>query len=540
VSSATDSTPPVTQSVTASEINSKRPNPVALKAMVNVTGARQSVSGGSRDLFSEDTTTVLVFRDGAVIRLDAGVAIGQLLFIKHKKTNREVVCQVLHKRNYKPTSCYVELQFTEDKPDFWGVAFPAVKAGSAEFKLKEQVEAEETTADDQGGAVAPRTNAEVDKLRKELEELREQLKNLEKQKAPEAARVQTPDSPSATLPTSHQPAQNAAPATMPTASPKPQPSVPDATAAAPWAQAPKSAPSPPRPMVGMTLPTQKPSADKRAENPKDSVDAFLPKPALDFSKIPKPQHGEAHTPGMSLPHLDPKKILLIALSLVALVVVAFAWWRHSQIAKPPQLQSPTASASAPGQVPTVPKSPASANSQPATLAPQEQKAAVSALAATETLAASNSKLNAALPASGSASLRANRNSAATPRPKARSASKRNPADASTHATSPSATNTTTTDSGATDANVTPAKLLKAASPVYPPNAMRNYITGDVRASVVVDSNGHVQNVEVLSGPQALRSAAVEALKQYQYAPATQSGKPVSSKAVVTVKFWFNP
>jgi len=92
----------------------------------------------------------------------------------------------------------------------------------------------------------------------------------------------------------------------------------------------------------------------------------------------------------------------------------------------------------------------------------------------------------------------------------------------------------------TDAAVLPPKLLKPASPVYPPDAMRNYITGDVRAEVLIDASGHVADVKVLSGPQALRQAAVDALKQYQYSPATQAGKPAQSKATEVVKFWFNP
>jgi protein TonB len=82
--------------------------------------------------------------------------------------------------------------------------------------------------------------------------------------------------------------------------------------------------------------------------------------------------------------------------------------------------------------------------------------------------------------------------------------------------------------------------LKAATPVYPPEAMRSYITGDVKAEVVVEASGRVGEVKVVSGPKALREAAVAALKQYEYAPATQGGRAVESKAVVVVKFWFNP
>jgi periplasmic protein TonB len=82
--------------------------------------------------------------------------------------------------------------------------------------------------------------------------------------------------------------------------------------------------------------------------------------------------------------------------------------------------------------------------------------------------------------------------------------------------------------------------LKAANPVYPPDAMRSYITGDVKAEVVVNASGHVTDVKVISGPKALREAAVAALKAYEYAPATQGGKTVEGKAEEVVKFWFNP
>jgi len=91
-----------------------------------------------------------------------------------------------------------------------------------------------------------------------------------------------------------------------------------------------------------------------------------------------------------------------------------------------------------------------------------------------------------------------------------------------------------------DAPVLPAKLLKSAQPVYPPDAMRGYITGDVRIEADVDAQGHVGAMKILVGPAPLRQAAMDALKQYEYAPATQGGKAVASKVTVTIKFWFDP
>jgi len=57
---------------------------------------------------------------------------------------------------------------------------------------------------------------------------------------------------------------------------------------------------------------------------------------------------------------------------------------------------------------------------------------------------------------------------------------------------------------------------------------------------VVQASGKVGAVKVISGPASLRDAAVEALKQYEYAAATQGGKAVESRVMVVVKFWFNP
>ena len=96
-----------------------RANPVACEIPVNATGTRPGSNPEKRELFSEDTETVLVFADGGVIRLSAAVATGQLIFLTNKKTKVEVVCQVVGKRVHRPTSCYVELQFTEQMAGFW-------------------------------------------------------------------------------------------------------------------------------------------------------------------------------------------------------------------------------------------------------------------------------------------------------------------------------------------------------------------------------------------------------------------------------------
>jgi len=108
-----------------------RPQPVALEVPVTVNGARAVEGTDKREPFSETTKTVLVFGNGAVIRLGSPVAAGQLLFLTNEKTKKEVVCQVVKSsKNYKNVSGYVELEFTESVVGFWGMRFPSDRIGT--------------------------------------------------------------------------------------------------------------------------------------------------------------------------------------------------------------------------------------------------------------------------------------------------------------------------------------------------------------------------------------------------------------------------
>jgi TonB family protein len=104
--------------------------PVALEVEVSVNGARTIEGSDKREPFSETTKTVLVFGNGAVIRLTSSVAPGQLLFLTNEKTKKEVVCQVVKSKNYRNVSGYVELEFTESVVGFWGMRFPGDRLGS--------------------------------------------------------------------------------------------------------------------------------------------------------------------------------------------------------------------------------------------------------------------------------------------------------------------------------------------------------------------------------------------------------------------------
>src|SRR6267378_2518423 len=105
--------------------------PVALEVPVTINGARTVEGSDKREPFSETTKTVLVFGNGAVIRLTSSVAPGQLLFLTNEKTKKEVVCQVVKSKNYRNVSGYVELEFTESVVGFWGMRFPTDRLGAS-------------------------------------------------------------------------------------------------------------------------------------------------------------------------------------------------------------------------------------------------------------------------------------------------------------------------------------------------------------------------------------------------------------------------
>lgn len=105
-----------------------KPQPAAAEIPVTVNGARSVEGADRREPFSEKTQTVLVFANGGVIRLSSPVSSGQLLFLTNEKSRKEVVCQVVKSKNYSSVSGYVELEFTEAAPGFWGIRFPGSEA----------------------------------------------------------------------------------------------------------------------------------------------------------------------------------------------------------------------------------------------------------------------------------------------------------------------------------------------------------------------------------------------------------------------------
>lgn len=89
-------------------------------------------------------------------------------------------------------------------------------------------------------------------------------------------------------------------------------------------------------------------------------------------------------------------------------------------------------------------------------------------------------------------------------------------------------------------NVQASKLVLKPSPVYPEAAREARIQGVVRYNVVIDREGRVRNLTLVSGHPLLVPAATEALKQWQYQPTLLNGEPVEVVTQVDVNFTLTP
>jgi protein TonB len=85
-------------------------------------------------------------------------------------------------------------------------------------------------------------------------------------------------------------------------------------------------------------------------------------------------------------------------------------------------------------------------------------------------------------------------------------------------------------------DVKQAKLISSVQPAYPAMAKAQHISGAVTIDALIDADGRVTTMKVISGPTLLQEAARDALKQWKYQPAMLDGKAVPMHLTVTLQF----
>jgi TonB family protein len=506
------------------ETSSPKPrmNAVACEVQVTATGARPSEKGGQRELFTEETTTALVFENGGVLRLAAAVVPGQLLFLTHKESKREVVAQVTRKRDFRPMICYVEVEFSEPAPGFWGIEFSEAPAPASATPLQKESDgsAQDAEAIFSSEPIAPAhapSAQEIAMLNEEVEALREQLKLLQTQNT-----------------VGNLPAPAAVPDLSRTTALDP-PAIVDLPAQAPVLAEAHGGES-----------TKLPAG---TAEPAFSEEDLLPKPALDFKAAKSPAkfapEPEQKVAAASHPAAMRKDLLFAAF---VLIVAGAAWYQNLLPGLPllkslfsnttptngthPPAIAPQKTASAPaasGKSPQPSVAPATQSSaasgdasQSAALGAAKPSTPVMPETAVEAKSAPDSGADSAVVEKPKVAAIAEKRTVPRPLSKAAMVSAAPPSD---------------------ETGIVPPKLIKSVRAIASPNALPDFAANNsenVTFDALVDTSGQVKSMKPLSGSPALQSAAMTALKQYQYEPATRHGKPVPAHVTVTVKFLFEP
>jgi protein TonB len=71
---------------------------------------------------------------------------------------------------------------------------------------------------------------------------------------------------------------------------------------------------------------------------------------------------------------------------------------------------------------------------------------------------------------------------------------------------------------------------------YPAIARAAHVQGAVVIHAVISKSGTIQNLNVISGPEMLRAAAVDAVKTYRYRPFMLGTEPTEVDTTITVNF----
>ena len=81
-----------------------------------------------------------------------------------------------------------------------------------------------------------------------------------------------------------------------------------------------------------------------------------------------------------------------------------------------------------------------------------------------------------------------------------------------------------------------AQRLNGPMPDYPAEAKKARIQGTVLLDAVIGKDGTVEKLTVVSGPPALQSSSLDAVRQWTYKPFLLNGDPVEVKTTITVNY----
>jgi protein TonB len=231
---------------------------------------------------------------------------------------------------------------------------------------------------------------------------------------------------------------------------------------------------------------------------------------------------------------DQRKRMLIALgillaALVAVVVKDWDFWFPPEVAtQVAAVRSKSKNQIVPSPPPSVPSTTAREHKPVKTPAPAPAPAQPSLSASAE---------RAALPPLDVEVVAGNRHTGVP----AKSNAIHVDVDSGTTSSSPNAATAVTNASNTSGEHVQVSpqvaqSVTVSVPPNYPLLAREMKVQGAVSLLALISREGTIQNLQILSGPAILASAAREAVKQWHFKPFIQNGQPIETQARITVNF----
>lgn len=471
----------------------------------------------------EDTKTVIVLQQGAVVRLTSSLSTGETVVLTNRMTGADVLCRVGNVKSQAGTQHYVDLEFIQRAPGFWGDTVPASTVPPAT-----------PTSASAPGPAAPVT--------------------------PLAAPV-VPVPPLVAAPAPPPPAAAF------TAPPQPQP--PQIINVAPPPV--RVMPPPPAPVPIVDLP---PVAAAETLQP-----ALLAEPVAAAWMTPQsssatPARGNmdqssfgsiSATNSVSATSSSSTKILMGVAAAVVLVLggAGGGYWFYShqagaagsrtsqQTANIPAVPSVVPSASpvtsagvpAPEPLPPAVNAPAPEARMDVVLESRPQPDEPTARAQTPPAAVKRAPAvkrsvtveQMSAPKAKTATARMDSSAAPPVIPTALNLGEVAPSSllvAEPVAPAPPPVNSGRVSGG----QLEPPQMISSTPPVYPPAAKMSRIQGVVLLDALINETGKVVETTVINGPPQLASAAQQSVQGWKYKPAQLNGKPVPVHERVSVRF----
>jgi len=84
-----------------------------------------------------------------------------------------------------------------------------------------------------------------------------------------------------------------------------------------------------------------------------------------------------------------------------------------------------------------------------------------------------------------------------------------------------------------------SNITGKVAPAYPDDARAGKIQGTVVLHAIIEKDGKISNLTVVSGPKELQMAALDAVRQWTYKPYLLNGNPTQVDTTISVNFHIN-